>query len=340
MAALVTVPVSTGPASAQVIGPDEPPPPAGCAIERLAEQAGWSMSIVTGADRTGRYIVGRGYPSDPGGDFRRFVVVWFNGVPTPVEVPGADQQLADVNAFGVAVGFSFDAATFAPMTPWRYRGGEVTALPGVASGEAWAVNDRGDVAGTSRSGGTVPVWWPATGGGPVELALPAGALGGEARDIDEDGTVAGFYADADFVDHGIAWRPDGSIVELTPPAGLGPETRAFGIRNGWVFGLTTGGPSGFLPLRWHLPTGEVREFPQLDIAPQSVNRFGWLVGGDVAGRALFVADESDLSLPGLTDPPSGLGDLAIAVSDSARIIAGQASDPAGALRAVRWSCSV
>lgn len=332
LAAVLLAPV---PASAQRLGPDEPPPPTDCSIERLPEQAGWSLSIVTGADRTGRYIAGRGYPPDPGADMRRFVVIWFNETLTPVEIPGADQQLVDVNGFGVAVGFSFDPATFAPLTPWIYRDGEVSALPGVTSGQAWAVNDRGDVAGTRSSGGPGPVWWPAGAAGPVDLPLPEGAVGGEARGIDRDGAVVGFYTDADFIDQAIAWRPDGTILELAPPAGLGPTTRAFGIRNGWVFGLASGGPSGFVAVRWHLPSGTVQEFPQLDIAPRGVNWFGWLVGADSSGQALFVSDEGDLNLPGLVEQPA---DLAHTVSDSARIIAGQATDSAGALRAVRWSC--
>lgn len=323
------------------MGPDEPSPPTGCAIARLPEQPGWSLSIVTGADRTGRYIVGRGYPSDPNTDFRRFVAMWFDGALTPIEVPGADQQLADVNASGVAVGFSFDPDTFAPLAPWIYRDGAVSALPGVGSGEALGVNERGDVAGTDRSdGGRVPVWWPAGSTGPVALPLPADAVDGDARDIDEDGTIVRFYTDAELVNRSLAWLPDGSMVELAPPAGLGPETRAFGIGNGWAYGLTTGGPDGFLALRWRLPTGTVQAFPQFDITAQGINRFGWLVGGDPTGRALFVPDRGGLGLrlPGLTDPPR-FGNLATAVSDSARAIAGQAVDAAGALRAVRWTCA-
>jgi hypothetical protein len=299
------------------------------------------MSTVTGADRTGRYIVGRGHPLNPNGSLRRAVVMWFNGVRTAIDVPGEDQQLADVNAFGVAVGFSFDANTSAPLTPWIYQDGEVSALPGVASGQAWAVNDRGDVAGTSSTNGARPVRWPA-GGGTVRLPLPAGAVSGEARGIDEDGTVVGFYTDADAIDHGVAWRADGARVVLAPPAGLGPETRAFGIRNGWIFGLATG-PNGFVPVRWHLPTQTVQPLAQFDIAARGVNWFGWLVGHDPAGRALFVSahDAPGLRLPRLPrlgNPPAGAIDLATTVNDAAQIIAGQAIDALDAVRAVRWNC--
>jgi hypothetical protein len=334
-----TFAVPAVPAAAQPrFGYDEPTPPTACTIERLAEQPGWPLSIVTGADRTGRYILGRGYPADPFGDFTRFPVIWFNGVPTMVDVPGIDQSLADINALGVAVGFSFDPLTWEPMAPWVYRGGEVTALPGVTAGDARGINDRGDIAGNRSGGDGAPVWWPAAGGGPVDLSVPAGAVGAEAHDIDEDGTVIGSYQDAEFVDRGYAWRPDGTTMEVPLPPGYGPSSRAFQVRNGWVIGITSGPEAGFVGFRWHLPTGEVEAFPQFDSRPDAVNAAGWLVGPDPAGKGLLVTDEGQLSLPGLTDHGEPLGDIPTALSDGARTIAGQALDAAGDIRAVRWVC--
>lgn len=330
--------VTAAPAAAQPgFGYDEPTPPTACTIERLPEQPGWPLSLVTGADRTGRYIVGRGYPADPFSDLTRFPVMWFNGQPTLIDVPGIDQVLADVNASGVAVGFSFDELTWDPLVPWIYRAGEVTALPGVAAGNASGINDRGDIAGNRLVGNRAPVWWPASTGDPVDLPVPEGAVGAEARDIDEDATIVGYYTDAEFVDRSIAWLPDGTTVEIPLPPGYGPSSLAFSVRNGWVIGITSG-PEGSVGFRWHLPTGDVETFPQFDSGPDAVNAAGWLVGPDPAGKGLLVFDGGELPLPGLTDHGQVLGDIPTTLSDSGRTIAGQALDAAGDIRAVRWSC--
>jgi hypothetical protein len=105
-----------------------PAPPTECKIERLQEPEGSTMSIVTAADPTGRRIASRGYPD--GGDFKRSVVIWDDGMPTRVDIPGEDQLLRDINTAGVAVGASFDPQTFGPLTPWIYRNGKVSALLG------------------------------------------------------------------------------------------------------------------------------------------------------------------------------------------------------------------
>lgn len=316
-------------------------PPAACAIERLAEDKSWSMSIVTGADPTGKYIAGRGYPADPHGDLTRYPVIWENGKPTAVDVPGIDQTLGDVNASGTAVATGYDPDTWAPLAPWVYTGGRLLSLPGVDSGAARGINNRGDVVGVSQAPAVGPVWWSAysTGFGPVWLPLPDGALSAEAYDIDEDGTIVGTYTDKEGVDHGHVWLPGGrEIKELPLPKGYGPMSRAFTIRDGWITGLT-GGDTGLVGLRWHLSTGEVRVYPQFDIRPHDGNAQGWLVGADPTGRGLFVSDDGDLPLPGLAEPGTGLGDIATTLSDDGRTIGGQASDKEGELRAVRWTCT-
>lgn len=329
-----TIAVPATPAAAQPrFGYDDPAPPAGCEIERLPEPPGWPLSLVTGADRTGRYIVGRGYPADPFGDFTRFPVMWFDGQPTLIDVPGIDQVLAAVNSLGVAVGFSFDELTWTHLTPWIYRDGEVTALPGVASGNAMGINDRGDVAGNRMGGAAGPVWWPAGGGGPVDLPLPDGAVSAEARDIDDDGTIVGTYTDADFASHAFAWLPDGTTVEIPVPPELGLDSFARDVRHGWVMG--TAGDAGY---GWHLRTGELRVFRQFDFGPDAVNAAGWVVGPVPAGTGLLVTDDGELPLPGLTHHGEPLGDIPTEVSDTGRTIAGQALDATGAIRAVRWTC--
>lgn len=317
---------------------DIPAPPTSCAIQRLGEPAGSTLSIVTGADPTGRYLVGRGYPDDPNNNYRRDVVLWDNSRrPTPVDVPGIDQQLADINSSGVAVGSSYDPDTWGLMTPWIYRNGKVKALPGVGSGDAVGINERGQIAGNRDGEGDGPVWWPDSKSRPVDLKLPEGAVHGRTHDIDTDGTIVGVVTDADFVDRAYVWRPDGVAKQLPLPSGHGPMSRAFGIRNGWITGLA-GGPDGIVALRWHLRSGEVRVYPEFDIRADAANRYGWLVGSSVKGKGLFVSDTNVLSLPGLADHNEPLGDIAVTISDDARVIAGQALDSAGNIRAVRWRC--
>lgn len=313
--------------------------PISCTIQRLTEPPGSQLSIVTGADPTGRFIVGRGYPA---GDARTTVIWEGNRAPIRVKLPGIDQLLADISTSGVAVGTSFDAATFQAMTPWVYRNGaggwKVAALRGVASGDAVGINERGQIAGNRHTAdGSRPVRWASAQSAAVNLRLPADALSGNALDIDTDGTVIGYYTNTDGDDRAIVWHPDGSFDLLPAPAGYGPLTRAFQGRNGWVVGLTGGGGE-LVSARWHRPTNQARVFPEFDIAASGVNRRGWQVGSSLKGKALFVSDTEVTELPGLAYHGEPLGDIATTITDDARVIAGQALDANGAIRAVRWQC--
>lgn len=319
-------------------------PPSECAIARLTEPKGSGMSIVSGADPSGRFVVGRGYPTDPYGDYRRYPVIWDRGVPTLVDLPGVDQLLEDVNSTGTAVGTSYDTDTWMALTPWLYRNRRLTALPGVTSGAARAINERGDIVGVRYTETTVPVWWPADGGPsrPVALPLPPGASSGEAFDVDEDGTIVGFYTDEAGVDRGYVWLPDGSGKTLPLPAGTGPSSSTFSIRNGWAVGFI-GSADGLLPVRWHVRTNNVQVFPKFETRPNAVNRHGWMAGTgktdtELTGRALFLHDTGGLILPGLANHFEPLGDIATELSDDGRTLAGQALDTTGALRAVQWRC--
>lgn len=295
------------------------------------------MSIASGADPTGRFIVGRGYPED--GRLEQHVVIWHDGEPTPVAMPGVDQLLEDVNSSGVAVGVSFDPDTWEPLTPWVYRDGGLSALPGVESGSARGINDRGDVAGVrlKQSAYERPVWWPAGAPDAVDLPLPPDAIDGAAYDIDEDGTIVGQYTDDDRIDHAYVWLPDGSAHRLPIPGGTGPLSRALTIRNGWITGLAQSGGSA-VALRWHLGSGDVREIPRFYLFPEGANAHGWMVGSDSKGTALLLFDDGDLPLPGLSDVNEPSSNVPSSLSDDGRTIAGYSTDADGLLRAVRWRC--
>src|SRR3954466_10344111 len=64
-----------------------PPAPTACTIAKLPVPKG-EMSLVTGGDPTGRYLVGRSYPTGTG---TRPILIWHDGVVRQVDIPGDDQ---------------------------------------------------------------------------------------------------------------------------------------------------------------------------------------------------------------------------------------------------------
>ncbi|GAA0911123.1 hypothetical protein Vau01_098150 [Virgisporangium aurantiacum] len=305
-------------------------PPTACGISRLAESSDWSMSIATAMDPGGRYIAGRGYPDDPS-DETRYPAIWDRGVLTSVPIPGVDQGWRDVNSAGVAVGSSYDPDSGKELTPWVYADGQVRPLRGVTSGETNAINEHGVITGTRSD--RVPMRWPSVDSDPQKLPLPAGARGAFARDIDDDGTIVGIYWGADGYEHAVAWPSRGTVEVLPLPTG-GSISSALTIRNGWINGWVAG-TFGLVAVRWHLPSGAVDAFPQFAGTASYVNAVGWMVGKDQSGAGLFVSANGDLTLPGLGGQPDG---HAWRLSDNGHVIAGNATDKEGQLRAVRWDC--
>ncbi|GAB3836539.1 hypothetical protein GCM10029963_77330 [Micromonospora andamanensis] len=308
-----------------------------CQVERLQEiDKNWEMSIVTAADTSGRYIAGRGYPEDSG--YRRVPVVWDRGEPTAVDIPGIDQSIRDMNAAGVAVASSYDEQTWEPLTPWIIRDGRLGALPGVASGTANGINERGDVVGETAD--RQPVKWPAIGTGngvAVLLPMPKGATWAQAHDIDEDGTIVGFHGDVDGAERAHVWTPDGEIAVLPPLPGAAEQSAAFTIRGGWITGRALSEDGTWQQARWRL-TDEPQTFPRFDYLA-GANASGWLVGSAFEQRALLWAGSRYVELPGLAALGEYGSDLATEISDNGRTIAGYATDEEEALRAVRWTCS-
>lgn len=317
-----------------------PPPataPTSCTLDRLAVPDNVPMALTSGADPTGRWIVGRSYPKAGGYQ----AVIWHDGTPTKVPLPGdREESLEDVNASGTAVGWSFEGtdADSGPV-PYVYRDGVVSRLPGVERGSAFAINDAGAIAGDS---GGVPVVWPSASQEPIRLPLPGGASTGRATAIDEDGTVVGNIND----DRPYVWFADGTHRELPLPTlgGAPPATsRVFTVRNGWATGLAA--PGGGIPgamgkptaVRWNVRTGEVRVFDELDVRAGTANAQGWQVGSNKQGNAVLMTDTSTVALPDLGNH----GPLSVSpntLSDDGRVISGRADDTKGAMRAVVWHC--
>jgi uncharacterized membrane protein len=253
----------------------------------------------------------------------------------------------DVNAAGIAVGYSYAGTTDSDIgpVPYAYRDGKPVKLPGARRGEARAINQAGAIVGDDSQGHAL--LWPSLTAKPIRLPAPKGATGVRALDIDEDGTVVG---DID-LERPYIWFPDGTHRELPLPAVSGERigtARAFNIRNGWVTGVADGGIGGergrdrdaaLYPVRWNIHTGEVRVFAELDARADAVNAQGWQVGTDPKGRAVLLAGGAPVLLPALiAGGARGVSTIANALSDDGRVVTGQSDEKDGSISPVVWHC--
>lgn len=347
-----------------------PPAPASCRASRLPEPAESYQSFVTAADPTATYIAGRVYFAGP----RIRVTFWDHGQQRDVDMPGEDGSLTDVNAHGVAVGYSYTGEGI--TTAWLYRDGRLTPLPG-GNARAMAVNDRGDVVGNQStepwSTTSTPVVWRAGSDGPTPLPLPEGKRSASAIDIDTDGTILGeAFAPGDRSHTGYVWRPDGTATALAGLTGAS-KTWPAAIRDGWVVGQDvqdTGNIRMLTAARWNLDTGQVTEYPVTEmVSPHGVNSNGWVVGQrslaprppippTVSGPAtpvpsdrrapdgrkpngpiVIATDAGTVSLPGLETPnASGSFGTTMTITDDGRTVLGTAEDRDANPRATIWHC--
>src|SRR5690349_10348246 len=105
-----------------------------CPVRQLATPAGNGPKAgVSGADPTGRYIVGRSYPHG-----KPTTMIWVDQRPQPAPMPGDDPLLYDITSTGMAVGSSFVGNKTAA---WVYTGGKYTRLAG-GEAQALAINER------------------------------------------------------------------------------------------------------------------------------------------------------------------------------------------------------
>ncbi|MEU4695187.1 hypothetical protein [Actinoplanes sp. NPDC023714] len=330
------------PATAGPSGP-APAPPAitACELSRLPVPDGEPMALVSGADPTGAWIVGRTYPEAGGYQ----AVIWHDGEVAKVALPGdLEESLRDVNGRGTAVGWSY--AAYGPV-PYAYHDGEVTRL--AEAGEALAINENGRIAGDDGRGRAVV--WESAGAAPVTLPVPAGTTTSQARDVDLDGTVAGSLD----LDTPYVWRPDGTHGALPmPEIGGTPAAVAqvFRISNGWAVGMASsstlkdkekkeasGARERVYAARWNLRTGTAEITGELTHPADAVNAYGWQTGTDADGYAVVVTGEDTIRLPGLgRHDPGGNATIATTISDDGGIVAGQSDDESGTIQAVVWQC--
>lgn len=323
--------------------------PTNCTLQQLPVPGNVAQSLVSGADPTGKYIVGRSYPN---GGYQ--VVIWTDGKGENVQIPGDDQLLQDVNSSGVAVGWTNipEGGGKSIQQPYAYANGKVTKLKGVAEGAAHGINEAGAIAGDDDSGDALV--WPSLTADPIKLPLPAGAKSASVGGIDEDGTVVGVLDNKT----PYAWFADGTHRALVLPTIDGKKAVSglvYGIRGGWVTGLanTSDNPADNpaagvqakkaagvgTPVRWNLRAGKAEVFKDIKNAPYDVNGQGWEVGNDPQGRAVLATGGKTVVLPPLVasaqNPNSNIPST---VTDDGRIIGGQSDDAADVIHAVVWNC--
>ena len=313
-------------------------PPTSCNVSALAVPGGQDVSSATAIDPSGQYILleaaesNAGFlDSSPPVDTRR-TSLWVHGKLRPMDVPG---HATDVNASGVVVGSGRTG-------PWILRNGHVSTLPGVADGNATAINSTNAVAGTrllSASSTTRPVVWRTPGAEAIDLPVPPDVFSSAASDIDDDGTVVGVIdmgTPNGKASHAHVWFPDATERDLQVPPGSGLiNPVAWSIRNGWVAGAADTPAVGEKPpmvvgMRWNLRTGDVRVLPP--VSGGAVNRQGWTVGR-ATEHGMLVTDPGTVQLPDL-GPSDAWQNSVNGLSDDGRMIVGQSNS-----KAALWRCN-
>ncbi|NUR74454.1 MAG: hypothetical protein HOU81_26890 [Hamadaea sp.] len=328
---VATAPVGASPTdSGSVVGPSA------CVGSVLPVPSGFAgRSVAIGGDPSGRFVLGRAYES---GQAR--MVMWTDGRPSVVELPGSGDELRDVTTYGLAVGSSYDGGR---SRAYRYENGVFVRLP-EQDAAATTVNERGDVAGTA---GDRPVVWRSGSTAAQRLPVPNVTVFGDARGIDEDGTVVGSvttpgaHAGDEAVAWAYAWSPDGTAQVLPiPHSDAGPVTSAWAtsVRNGWVSGtarIRTARGDAMYAVLWNLRTKEVSLSDQIGPG-EVVNARGWRAGRGADGPVLLTAG----ALIRLPLPTASRFDEAVGVSDDGTVVVGTRYDPADSLAsaAMVWRC--
>ena len=329
--------------------PADPALPTACSVVRLPD-GGAALSAVTGADPSGRYLVGT---TNPDADDRS-VLVWRDGA-LIADVPQPDIRpapaMADINASGVAAG----STPAQPHYPYSYHNGKVSRLDG--TGRVVGINNAGVIAGTRYTGGPgVPVRWAGPAAKAEPMKLPPGTSGGKAVDIAEDGTIVVTLFTKTFIEQSYLWFPDGTSRPIDGPEASKGQTNRFWathFRFGWLYGTVSAflpqgaspsGPGGGpLPkgvyswdsyaYRYHVATGTWQELPD-GLADE--------LSGSYMGREAFIGRQV-FEFPGLPDQTEDDGYDLASVSADGRTAGGQTlsnrADPAYRNSALMWRCS-
>jgi hypothetical protein len=312
--------------------------------------------LVTGADPSGRFILGRVYS----GGHPTQAAIWDDGKLNTVTIPGSDAEFNDITSEGVAVGASFVSGD--TSTAWIYADGHLSKLAGPDGSSAVAIGEQGTIAGTesTKAADRYPIVWRSATSTAVRLPLPSDMVGGQAEDVDSDGTIVGTLLQGSAgvppggpLMRGAVWRPDGTVDLLPLPTDLvdgvnGLEIHS--IRHGVITAAATVSDrtgKSFTPVTYNLSTREFTLLPAANIWIGAGNARGGIAGNTGSTPAVYTPTTGVVDLPTLqkadtTAPVAGSevrpGGLARTISDSGLIIGGQDMDENDVIRAVTWTC--
>lgn len=286
----VPVPVA---AASTTAAPTPTPTSLTCVEQPLPVPDGQLSTSATG-EPSGRYIEGNVYAS--AGHLAK-AVIWDNGkVSATFSIPGAsaDAGLVDISSTGVAIGTSYSGGS---ERSWIYQDAKVSRLAGPAGAGAVAINDQGIVVGTLQppgSGDQTPIVWQTPTSTAKRLPLPSNSVGGQAEDIDADGTIVGTLGltKNPGADEGVAWLPDGTIRILPLPDIKGVNgLRIHQIHDGIISAeaeIINENESVFLPVTYDLRTGVYTRLPADTMWMRASNARGWVIGSGGRGEAIIL----------------------------------------------------
>lgn len=153
---------------------------------------------------------------------------------------GGYTQIRAMNNHGEVVGESLDASEpFGNVLGFRWTvAGGMRALPGTSVASAYAINERGQIAGWSGAPGVADraVRWDADGRmvdlGPLPFSLS------EADTINNRGETGGFTDFADGTIHATKWTPSGTLIDLGSLDNLGFASTTFVNDRGDAAGMS------------------------------------------------------------------------------------------------------
>jgi len=328
-----TAPTSTGPTSLSCVEARLPVPHAG------------QEALVSGADPTGRYLVGRVY----NGGHPAQVAIWDNSRLTTFTIPGSDAVLSDVTSNGVAVGSSDRSGS--DSTAWIYTNGKLSPLAGPDGSAPAAIGDQGTIGGTESNNGIEhPIVWHSATSTAMRLPLPGNAWVGQVKDVDSDGTIVGTVRPTETSpsSRGIEWLPDGTLHLLPLPTGLVKGVdglQIHSIRNGVIVAdavISTKSQESFYPVTYNVSTATFTLLSDANLYVDAGNAHGWLVGqGQYFVPTVYTPATGMIALPTFVKHSKSKieqADGAGTISDSGLIIGGQDTDKNDVIHAVVWTC--